>query len=274
MKKTALFAIAVALSMPSFAAKQKVAAVQVADSASLVSASVKFGEMTGNPLGAAIVSGSIVNLPHVKIFGPGADGAAASYVFFAEKGKKGFEDDVDFAVVQKAPRSKKEFLKDFPGAKDKDGVITVDSDVFDGEAKVVFSKDGAYVAASEDADVAKAALADAAGLTAPMGGRAVKIFVFRDGVAGIERAFDEALRESGAAGDGLAVAAKRIIGEVESIEFALAVSDAGLDTGYEMSFKKGSSFIAQFPAASSLRSSLRFPRRLSARLRVLQDSQM
>ena len=241
MKKIMLVAIAAA-AIPLFAAQEKLLAVKIADNAEIVRAVGKFGEFTGNAMIGAMVSGAIQSAPHVAFFGPMRNGASAAFLIYGDTSASDLEkisNSAKRAVVYPMQDKKDAFLKRHPkSVVGKDGVIKVTKGALDMFGKngchVVFSKDGKWAAAADDAKTAKAALADEKFYSKSNEGDLARLYVMPAGIKLASMAIEKAAAEKPAEADGKldaenAKVAVEFIKKIKAGYLAIAVNDKGID---------------------------------------------
>lgn len=257
MKKIMLAAMA-AVVLPLFAAQEKLLAVKIADNAEIVKAVGRFGEFSGNAMLGAMVSGMIQTAPHTAFFGPMRNGAPASILFYGDADAADLDkitDSAKKAIVYPVQDSKEAFLKRHPkSVSGKDGVVKVTKgegmDMFEnGVCHVVFSKDGKWAVAADDAKTAKAALTDVKFCSKGNDGDLVRVYVMPAGLKLVSKACDKAASEISAETDDKVNLEdmKAVIALVKSIKAgyaAIAVNEKGIDVSGSILPAEGSELAA------------------------------
>lgn len=227
MKKL-VCSLALLASAVAFAAKEKVATVQINNMTELAKSCTKLGEQVGNPMASSVVTGALANNPATKYFGPMRADADISmviglYLDAAKLGCTNAHNEVGaYTVVYPVIGGKAKFMKLHQDAKEQDGVICVDSDEF-----TAFSADGKWATKAETAALAKAALDDIEIAQKKMGGDAARVRVNKNGLNAIAKVLDKMAEEEKSAGF-----LKPIIESVRSATaavVAMKVSDSGVD---------------------------------------------
>ena len=227
MKKL-VCSLVILTSVVAFAAKEKVATVQIDNMTGLTRSCMKLGEMLGNPTTSAVVTGSLANNPAAKYFGPMRADAGVSVVIglYLDAAKLGCTNENDkvmaYTVVYPVVGGKAKFLKLHKDAEERDGVVMVDPDEF-----TAFSSDGKWATKAETAALAKAALADVELAQKKMGGDVARIRVNKKGLNALAAAIDKAIKEEKSA-DWLKPLGESIKGATAAVG-ALKVSDSGID---------------------------------------------
>lgn len=256
MKKIMLAAMAATV-LPLFAAQEKLLAVKIADNAEIVKAVGRFGEFSGNAMLGAMVSGMIQTAPHTAFFGPMRDGASAAFLIYGDTSASDLEkilNSAKRAVVYPMQDKKDAFLKRHPkSVVGKDGVIKVTKGALDMFGKngcyVVFSKDGKWAAAADDAKTAKAALADEKFYSKSNDGDLARVYVMPAGIKLASMAIEKAAAEKPAEADGKldaenAKVAVEFIKKIKACYLAIAVTDKGLDISGSVLPAEGSDLAA------------------------------
>lgn len=168
--KRILAAALVATSISTFAAWERVGALQVADMTTLGEASGKVGQMVGNPMVSAGVASAIADMSTLKFFGPMRPKTTMVFTLMVDSDKLSTDpeeafDEVEYAVLYPISLSKEEFIKRHEGAFVTNGVVVVKGDIEgddldDEKTYVVFSRDGKWVAASDKVAQCHIALKD------------------------------------------------------------------------------------------------------------------
>ena len=242
MKKIMLAAMA-AVALPLFAAQEKLLAVKIADNAEIIKAVGRFGEFSGNAMLGAMVAGMIQTAPHTVFFGPMRNGAPASILFYGDADATDLDkitDSAKKAIVYPVQDSKEAFLKRHPkSVSGKDGVVKVTKgegmDMFEnGICHVVFSKDGKWAVAADDAKTAKAAIADEKFYSKGNDGDLARIYVMPAALNLLSKACDKAAAEISAETEDKVEKEniKELIGILKSVKagyVAIAVTDKGID---------------------------------------------
>ena len=208
---------------------ERVATVQVADTAALVQGISKLGELTGNAMIGMMASQAIAQNPYAEMLDAPREGAGMTFVLFVENG------NFDTAVLYPVSVTKAQFLKSCEGAVESNGLIKAESSF------VAFSKDGKWAAVGDNPRRARAALKETAIAEKKIDGDLVRIRV--DNIRAIKDQVSDFLSFCGdekqkAQTDKLREQIDSIVGVVA----ALKVGDKGLD--FRMSFKvtEGSAF--------------------------------
>ena len=230
MKKL-VCSIVILTSVIAFAAKEKVATVQIDNMTGLVRSCTKFGEMLGNPMAASMVTGALANNPAVEYFGPMRADAGVSVVLgvYLDAAKLGCTNENDevvaYTVVYPVVGGKEKFLKLHEDAKELDGVICVDDDEF-----TAFSDDGKWATKADTAELAKFALADVEIAQKKMGCNVARVRVNQKGMNALAAAIDKAIKEEKSANsaDWLKPLVESIRGATAAVG-AMKVSDSGID---------------------------------------------
>ena len=242
MKKIMLAAMA-AVALPLFAAQEKLLAVKIADNAEIIKAVGRFGEFSGNAMLGAMVSGMIQTAPHTVFFGPMRNGAPASILFYGDADAADLDkitDGAKKAIVYPVQDSKEAFLKRHPkSVSGKDGVVKVTKgegmDMFEnGVCHVVFSKDGKWAVAADDAKTAKAALSDEKFYSKGNDGDLARIYLMPAALKLLSKFGDKAVAEISAETEDKVEMenVKELIGILKSVKagyVAIAVNDKGID---------------------------------------------
>ena len=216
------------ISVVAFAAKEKVATIQIDNMTGLAQSCTKLGEMLGNPMASSFVAGALANNSSVKYFGPMRADAGVSVVLgiYLDAAKLGCTNENDkvmaCTVVYPVVGGKAKFLKLHKDAKEQDGVIRVDDDEF-----TAFSADGKWATKAETAALAKSALADIELAQKKMGGDIARVRVNKKGLNALAEAIDKAIKEEKSA-DWLKPLGESIRGATAAVG-AVKVSDAGVD---------------------------------------------
>ena len=244
MKKCFMAAIAI-LALQGFAANEKVLAVKLAGSDKMMQAVMKFGELTGNPMAGAMLSGFVQELTYVKFFGPMREGAAATMGIYADTATVNIEDLGKLTKSEKLARAvaypiagtKASFLALHPKSVEKDGVIKVTKgpgmDVIQGKKElfVAFSRDGRWVAVSDRPAIAKAAVSDVKFNESGVGEDIARVYVTQAGVKMLRNIADLAVKK----GEEMKAGVERIKAmseKIKKISFAggaVAIGDKGID---------------------------------------------
>ena len=257
MKKIMLAAMAATV-LPLFAAQEKLLAVKIADNAEIIKAVGRFGEFSGNAMLGAMVSGMIQTAPHTAFFGPMRNGAPASILFYGDADAADLDkitDSAKKAIVYPVQDSKEAFLKRHPkSVSGKDGVVKVTKgegmDMFEnGVCHVVFSKDGKWAVAADDAKTAKAALSDVKFYSKGNDGDLARIYVMPAGLKLVSKACDKAAAEISAETEDKVEKEniKELIGILKSVKagyVAIAVTDKGIDMSASVLPSEGSALAA------------------------------
>ena len=240
--------LAILASAVAFAAKEKVATVQIDNMTGLAKSCAKLGELLGNPMASSMASGALANNPAAEYFGPmRADaGVSVAIGLYLDADRLDFtnktDDVMSCTVVYPVIGGKAKFLKQHKDAKEQDGVIMVDDDEF-----TAFSADGKWATTAETAALAKAALADIETAQKKMDGDAVRVRVNKKGLNALAKVLDKVAKEENSAGW-----LKPFVESVRSATAAVGavkVSDAGLD--FNGSLKAASdSVLAKFGKGS------------------------
>ena len=225
MKKFVLVAGALAFAFAN-AASQRLVSLQVAETGALVAGVSKIGEMTGNPMIAAMIAPQIAQNPLAEFFGPARAGEAIgisvcgnSDTFKSLLENNAFPDGVYVAYPVK--RTKAEFLAAHPGAAETNGVISVEG------YAVVFSDDGRWAVATTDASRAAAGLSEIAVAKQPLNGDIVRIELSKEVVPQlIEMIGEDQVRT--------------LVEGYENLKFALAIGEKSLEVKVAADAKKGS----------------------------------
>ena len=201
---------------------ERVATVQVADTAALVQGISKLGELTGNAMIGMMASQAIAQNPYAEMLDAPREGAGMTFVLFVENG------NTDMAVLYPVSISKAQFLKSCEGAVESNGLIKAESSF------VAFSKDGKWAAVGDNPRRARAALKETAIAEKKIDGDLVRIRV--DNIRAIKDQVSDMLS---ACGNGKL---KEQIDSIASVVAAVKVGNRGLD--FRMSFKvtEGSAF--------------------------------
>jgi len=208
---------------------ERVATVQVADTAALVQGISKLGELTGNAMIGMMASQAIAQNPYAELLDAPREGAGMTVVLFIENGNP------ETAILYPVSVTKAQFLKSCEGAVESNGLIKAESSF------VAFSKDGKWAAVGDNPRRARAALKETAIAEKKIDGDLVRIRV--DNIRAIKDQVSDFLSFCGdekqkAQTDKLREQIDSIVGVVA----ALKVGDKGLD--FRMSFKvsEGSAF--------------------------------
>lgn len=232
MKKTfAAFLFAAALGLSASAIEkisglpakcERVATVQVADTAALVQGISKLGELTGNAMIGMMASQAIAQNPYAEMLDAPREGAGMTFVLFVENG------NTDMAVLYPVSISKAQFLKSCEGAVESNGLIKAESSF------VAFSKDGKWAAVGDNPRRARAALKETAIAEKKIDGDLVRIRV--DNIRAIKDQVSDMLS---ACGNGKL---KEQIDSIASVVAAVKVGNRGLDFRVNLKVTEGSAF--------------------------------
>ena len=230
MKKL-VCSLVILASVVAFAAKEKVATVQIDNMTGLVQSCTKLGEMLGNPMVVSMVTGALANNPAAEYFGPMRADAGVSVVLgvYLDAAKLGCTNENDevvaYTVVYPVVGGKAKFMKLHEDAKEQDGVIRVDDDEF-----TAFSDDGKWATKADTAELAKSALADVEIAQKKMGGNVARVRVNQKGLNALAEAIDKAIKEekSAKSADWLKPLVESIRGATAAVG-AMKVSDSGID---------------------------------------------
>ena len=232
MKKLA-FALALAAATTASAALQRVATVQIANTAQLQRAATLLGDHVSSPMVSGLCAAGLGDNPVVSFFGPMREGADASVlvgVYVDPARVEGGKDDaVSVTVLYPSAGGKAAFLARHQNAVETNGVVTAEADALGAPFAVAFSADSAWCAAAANASLAKAALRDVKAASRKMKSDVVRLSVDKRGIATITRLIEMAMNKD---------ECKRAAGVkdvlvylrgISSCAFSFAVSSRGLD---------------------------------------------
>ena len=245
MKKL-LASVVAAFALVACAAPEKVASVQIADVAGIVSAATRLGEFTGNAALGAMAAAQISQNPLAQFFGPGREGDATTLVIFQDgplpKAEEfhGMASNVfSLAIVYPMTRTKEQFLEDFPEASETNGVISVNGTGMLGKGFVKLTADGKWAVASDKRELLPVALKEIATAAKPLGNRALRVRVNAKGMESLIQLIDMVGAEAVKSANGANVAdtqaafdlIKKVYGQVTGAVFDIAVTEKGIDFG-------------------------------------------
>ena len=199
---------------------ERVATVQVADTAALVQGISKLGELTGNAMIGMMASQAIAQNPYAEMLDAPREGAGMTFVLFVENG------NTDMAVLYPVSISKAQFLKSCEGAVESNGLIKAESSF------VAFSKDGKWAAVGDNPRRARAALKETATAEKKIDGDLVRIRV--DNIRAIKDQVSDMLSACG--NDKL----KEQLDGIASVVAAFKVGNRGLDFRGNLKVTEGS----------------------------------
>ena len=242
MKKL-LASVVAAFALVACAAPEKVASVQIADVAGIVSAATRLGEFTGNAALGAMAAAQISQNPLAQFFGPGREGAATTLVIFqdgplpkAEELESKAGDVFSIALVYPMTRTKEQFLANFPEAAETNGVIAVNGAGMFGKGFVKLTADGKWAVASDKRELLPVALKEIATAAKPLGNRALRVRVNAKGMESLIQLIDMVGAEAVKSANGTDAQTafdmvKKVYGQVTGAVFEIAVTEKGIDFG-------------------------------------------
>lgn len=199
---------------------ERVATLQIADTASLVQGISKLGEMTGNAMLGMMASQAIAQNPYAEMLDAPREGAGMTFVLFMENG------NLETAILYPVSVTKAQFLKSCEGAVESNGLIKAESSF------VAFSKDGKWAAVGDNPRRARAALKETAIAEKKIDGDLVRIRV--DNIGAIKDQVSDMLS---ACGNGKL---KEQIDSIASVVAAIKVGNRGLDFRTSVKVSEGS----------------------------------
>ena len=241
MKKLLAVALA-AVSISTFAAWERVGALQVADMKAIKEAAVKVGQMFGNPIVAAGVESGLAEVPMFTFFGPMRPKSSMLFSLLvksdvlAKEPEKAF-DELEYAMLYPMSITKDAFVKLHEGAYETNGVVVVKG-TLDGsnpdtdKTYVVFSKDGKWAGASDNPEHCTVVLRDAAVAEKSMDGEIARVMVDRSAFKAVG---DLLSKQKDVAPDVLAC-----VKALRSVVLGVKVSDLGIDLAAGLKMDDGS----------------------------------
>lgn len=240
MKKLA-FALALAAATTASAAMQRIATVQIANTAQLQQAAAMLGNHIANPMASGLCAAGLADNPVVSFFGPMRDGADASALVGVYIDPARIEGGTDGAfevtILYPTTGGKAAFLARHQNAFETNGVVMAEADVLDDPLAVAFSDDGAWCAVASSAARAKAALRDVKAASRKMQSDVLRLSIDKRGIATctrlVEMAVNTCEREAKTPADRKcakdAKDALVCLRGISSCAFSFAVSSRGLD---------------------------------------------
>lgn len=233
MKRSLLALVALlAFSANAAVSWEKVGGVQVVDTAGLMSAVMKLGEMSGNSMVGAMLAAKIMDLPCNGFFGPMRHGGSLYFPLYVDADKLAEADDtedfgnaIEYAIVYPMALPKEEFLAMHHGAVETNGMLIVEGEMFlpesewdeDSQVYVAFSEDGKWAAASDRPEQVVQAVGDFALAARPMDGDVIRVEFSPRGVASFCKVLESQPK------------AKELLAGLDGIAVTLRIGDAGLD---------------------------------------------
>lgn len=241
MKKLIVMALA-AIALPTFAGWQKIGTVQFADVNSLVKGVSKVGEFTGNPMLGLVASGSMAEMPCVKLFGEGRAKASIVFTAFIDDTKDATKalSSLEYAILYPMAQGRQQFLAQHPGSKVEGDVIRVveteadkENGVDEKAVYVAFTKDGKWAAMSDKREQAKLALGDVKVGERPLKGSLARLAIAPKGMEILRNALDEVVRQLQAAkkpnwNDLGIQRMEKVLKDAHSLVFGIGIDDKGL----------------------------------------------